>query len=55
VNHLPRPERLSAEDWHFAFELFEDDIAVVEEMLGWDCSDWRVPQGEPVSLQIVSS
>lgn len=55
VNHLPRPQRLSAEDWHFAFELFEDDIAVVEEMLGWDCSDWRVPQGEPVSLQIVSS
>ncbi|MCP4380939.1 MAG: sulfotransferase [Hyphomicrobiales bacterium] len=52
---------IALDDWNAAFEHLRADIDVVEETLGWDCSDWRqapeasanghdqAPPGEPVS------
>lgn len=31
------------QDWAAAFGYFEVDIDAVERLLGWDCSDWRIP------------
>jgi hypothetical protein len=39
----PRPEPLSPEDWEYAFQLFAEDIARVQDVLGWNCADWRDP------------
>jgi hypothetical protein len=33
--------QLTAEEWEYGETLFRADIGQVEEMLGWNCSDWR--------------
>lgn len=33
--------KLRPEEGAFGDSLFREDIAAVEKMLGWDCSDWR--------------
>ena len=33
--------KLTAEEREYAAEIFEDDITRTEELLGWDCADWR--------------
>jgi len=33
--------KLTPEEREFASGIFADDIAKVENLLGWDCSDWR--------------
>jgi hypothetical protein len=37
---------ISAEDWAAVIGYFEEDIATVERLLSWDCSDWRQPPPE---------
>lgn len=39
--------KLSAEEREYASAIFETDIAKTEELLGWDCRDWR-PQPKEV-------
>jgi hypothetical protein len=39
--------RISARDWNAAHRHVEADIHAVEQLLGWDCSDWRRPPEEP--------
>lgn len=34
--------KLTAEEREYAAAIFEDDINRTEELLGWDCSDWRL-------------
>jgi len=34
-------------DWEYMYRELSDDIAGVEALLGWDCSDWRRPMGIP--------
>lgn len=33
--------KLTADEREHAAAIFEDDIACTEELLGWDCADWR--------------
>jgi hypothetical protein len=33
--------KLTREEREYATGLFADDIAKIEKLLGWDCSDWR--------------
>jgi hypothetical protein len=33
--------KLTAEEREFAGAIFEDDIAKTENLLGWNCADWR--------------
>lgn len=33
--------KLTTQEREFAAAIFEDDIARTEQLLGWDCSDWR--------------
>ena len=33
--------KLTPEEREYAAAIFEDDITRTEELLGWDCSDWR--------------
>jgi hypothetical protein len=34
--------KITMQEREFAADIFDDDITSVEELLGWDCSDWRV-------------
>lgn len=34
---------MALKDWRVAFRHLRSDIDAIEEQLGWDCSDWRVP------------
>lgn len=34
---------INEEDWNAAYQHLHQEIDVVEEELGWDCSDWRKP------------
>ncbi len=38
---------ISRPRWEAAFHHLEADIDAVEDLLGWDCSDWRVPPDAP--------
>ncbi len=40
-NKIPYPRRITPEERRFLFGFYEADIARVEQLLGWDCSDWR--------------
>jgi hypothetical protein len=33
---------LSKDEWMRAYEFFEDDIEVLERLIGWDCGDWKI-------------
>ena len=35
ARRMTQPER------EYLFSLFENDIAKLENLLGWDCSDWK--------------
>lgn len=37
---------ITAEQWRIAYKHLKHDIDIVEEELGWDCSDWRKPPSE---------
>jgi hypothetical protein len=38
-----KDEPLSRDDWQRVYDLVETDITAVERILGWDCTDWRIP------------
>ena len=35
-------QKLTREEREYAARIFAEDIAKIEKMLGWDCSDWRL-------------
>jgi hypothetical protein len=41
-NVVPYERSMNWEEKIFLFNLFADDIAKIEKLLGWDCSDWRL-------------
>lgn len=34
--------KLTSEEREYSAAIFEEDIDKTEELLGWDCCDWRV-------------
>src|SRR5438552_1066945 len=41
-NVVPYERAMNWEERVFLYHLFAEDIANVEQMLGWDCSDWKL-------------
>ena len=41
-NVVPYEREMNGEEKVFLFNLFAEDIAKVEQLLGWDCSDWKL-------------
>src|SRR5215470_3823409 len=41
-NIVPYERAMNWEERVFLYHLFAEDIAKVEQMLGWDCSDWKL-------------
>jgi len=41
-NIVPYERAMNWEEGVFLYNLFAEDIAKVEQMLGWDCSDWKL-------------
>src|SRR5438128_4017245 len=41
-NIVPYQRAMNWEERVFLYNLFAEDIAKVEQMLGWDCSDWKL-------------
>ena len=41
-NVVPYERAMNWEERVFLYNLFAQDIATVEQMLGWDCSDWKL-------------
>src|SRR6266513_649511 len=41
-NVVPYERAMNWEERVFLYHLFAEDIAKVEQMLGWDCSDWKL-------------
>ena len=41
-NIVPYERAMNWEEKVFLHNLFEEDIAKVEQLLGWDCSDWKL-------------
>src|SRR5437899_8843183 len=40
-NVVPYERELVAEERRYLYAIFADEIARVEQLLGWDCSDWK--------------
>jgi hypothetical protein len=38
----PYQRKMTPEEREYVSQLFEQDISKVEELLRWDCSDWRI-------------
>ena len=41
-NVVPYARVMNWEERIFLYNLFAPDIARLEQMLGWDCSDWKL-------------
>jgi len=41
-NIVPYERAMNWEEKVFLYSLFEKDIAKLEQLLGWDCSDWKL-------------
>ncbi len=41
-NIVPYERAMNWEERIFLYNLFADEIARLEKMLGWDCSDWKL-------------
>ena len=41
-NIVPYERAMNWEERVFLYNLFAEDIAQVEQMLGWNCSDWKL-------------
>jgi len=46
-NIVPYERTMTAEEREYLFEVFSAEIAKLEQMLGWDCSDWKGKGGSP--------
>jgi hypothetical protein len=40
-NVVPYERKMSAQERKYLYDIFAAEIASVEQMLGWDCSDWK--------------
>lgn len=40
-NRIPYDRRITLEERRYLYGFYEDDIVRLEELLGWDCSDWK--------------
>jgi len=41
-NVVPYQRAMNWEERVFLYNVFADDIAKLEQLLGWDCSDWKL-------------
>jgi len=41
-NIVPYERAMNWEEKVFLYNLFEEDIAKLEQLLGWDCADWKL-------------
>jgi len=41
-NVVPYQRAMNWEERLFLYNIFADDIATLEQLLGWDCSDWKL-------------
>jgi hypothetical protein len=41
-NIVPYERAMNWEERIFLYNLFAEDIAKLEQMLGWNCSDWKL-------------
>jgi hypothetical protein len=41
-NVVPYDRVMNWEERIFLYNLFADDIAQIEQILGWDCADWKL-------------
>ncbi len=41
-NVVPYQRAMNWEERVFLYNIFADDIATLEQVLGWDCSDWKL-------------
>jgi hypothetical protein len=41
-NVVPYQRAMNWEERVFLYNVFAKDIANLEQMLGWDCSDWKL-------------
>jgi hypothetical protein len=41
-NVVPYEREMTADERKYLFGIFAEDIANLEQMLGWDCSDWKL-------------
>jgi hypothetical protein len=41
-NVVPYERAMNWEERVFLYNLFAEDIAKIEQLLGWDCSDWKL-------------
>jgi len=46
-NIVPYERTITAEEREYLSEVFSAEIAKLEQMLGWDCSDWKGRGGSP--------
>jgi len=44
-NVVPYEREITLEERKHLYRIFADDIAELEQMLGWDCSDWKISDG----------
>ena len=40
-NRIPYDRRITLEERRYLYGLYEEDIARLEKLLDWDCSDWK--------------
>ena len=40
-NRIPYERVMTREERQYLYELYKTDIARLEQLLGWDCSDWK--------------
>jgi hypothetical protein len=40
-NRIPYERKITSEERRYLYELYRDDIARLEKLLNWDCSDWK--------------
>lgn len=48
-NRIPYERKITVEERRYLYELYKDDIAGIEKLLNWDCSDWKVTDGAAIS------
>jgi hypothetical protein len=40
-NPIPYQREITGTERRYVYKLFQEDIAKLEKLLGWDCSDWK--------------
>jgi len=41
-NRIPYERKITPEERRYLYGLYKEDIARLENVLEWDCSDWKV-------------